>query len=221
MNFPELLPNSAPSTPTRKTSGDPWPVTRSATAPVSQYTMPSADTAAAAGIDSCDEYAPITAGTPSACKLATAAGIWVWSSTSRTSRVIRCPATPPAALTICAASVTPRYSSVEFGAVLPDSGKIAPIFRGTGPAAATVAHAPASTGRSSAPISPEGAGARSAGVLHHPGILASGASSERTVPRQAPGPGTMAAGEDGLGHAHGEIGRKRDRGDEEAHRDTA
>ena len=33
MNFPELLPSSAPLTPTRNTSGDPCPVTRSATAP--------------------------------------------------------------------------------------------------------------------------------------------------------------------------------------------
>ena len=42
MNWPELLPSSAPLTPTRNTSGEPSPVTRSATAPVSQYTIPSA-----------------------------------------------------------------------------------------------------------------------------------------------------------------------------------
>ena len=156
MNAPELLPSSAPLTPTRNTSGDPCPVTRSATAPVSQYTMPAADTAAAAGMESCDEYAPITTGTPSLWRLDTAAGIWAWSWTSRTSIEIAWPATPPSALTICAARVAPRYSSVESGAVLPESGKMAPTRKGTGPAAATVAQAAARTASIRTPISPKG-----------------------------------------------------------------
>ena len=71
-NCAELPPRSAPSAPTRNTIGRPFPVSWSATAPVSQYTKPRCETAAAAGMESSDEYAPITAGTPSVAKLAAA-----------------------------------------------------------------------------------------------------------------------------------------------------
>ena len=51
----ELEPRLAPLAPTRNTSGKPRPVSRSATAPASQYTRPASLAAWLAGIDKSEE----------------------------------------------------------------------------------------------------------------------------------------------------------------------
>jgi len=61
--LPELAPSSAPLTPTRNTSGEPWAGHAVPQPPRSpSYTMARADTAAAAGIRAATSMPPITTG---------------------------------------------------------------------------------------------------------------------------------------------------------------
>ncbi len=120
-------PRFAPLAPTRKPVGSPRPVSRSATAPASQYTMPLCAAAELAGTDRADEYAPRTVVILAECRERMTDRACAGVSSSRVSRTIARPWMPPAAFTSSCAIRMPRYSWRASGLMDPDSGKTAPI----------------------------------------------------------------------------------------------